>query len=53
MYDAAVQTDESENEETSDHRSTRMRHRDTDDDLSTVREEKTFKTSRDARNKKR
>ncbi|CAF1054651.1 unnamed protein product [Rotaria sordida] len=46
-------TEESGNDETSEQQSIRMKNRDTDDDLFTVREEKTLESLEGARHKKR
>ncbi|CAF1294841.1 unnamed protein product [Rotaria sp. Silwood1] len=48
-----TETEESENDETSEQQSIRMKNRDTDDDLFTVREEKTLESLEGARYKKR
>jgi hypothetical protein len=53
-YDSSAQaTTTTEESETDDQQSTRMRYRDTDDDLFTVREEKTLESMEGARYKKR
>ncbi len=57
LYDSSVRTtsatEDSENDETSDQQSTRMKNHETDDDLFTVREEKTLESLEGARYKKR
>ncbi|CAF3173901.1 unnamed protein product [Rotaria sp. Silwood2] len=47
------ETEETENDETSEQQSIRMKNRDTDDDLFTVREERTLESLEGARYKKR